>query len=71
MRVKGRYVATVILDIDYEESGDIKPFNDVKRVITGGALTESIKETISTWIFDGLGILTVEQQYADLYEVEE
>jgi len=72
MRVKGRYVATVILDFDYEERGDTRPVYDVKRVITGGALTEEIKKTISDWIFDEtLGTLTVEQQYADLCEIEE
>lgn len=73
MRIKGRYVATVIFDFDYDvENKDIKSFPEIQSNVKSGKLSDEIKKSLLDWIFDdSMGNLTVEQQYADLYKVEE
>lgn len=70
-KVKGRYVATVILDIEYDES-EGRPFDEVYREIHSGGMAMAISDAIGENIMDtSMGSFTVEQQYADLYRVDE
>lgn len=67
--IKGRYVATVIMDFEFEETDDTLTFDEIKEKIVGGELTRAIKSVLDDDIFDEqLGTLQVEQQFADLYK---
>lgn len=72
MRIKGRYVAQIVIDIDYPDTKDVRPFEEVRNDLTTGVLTEAIQ-----WLLeDEIALpsntkLTATQQYADLYRVEE
>lgn len=71
-KVKGRYVATVILDIEYDESSGTTPFEDVRASICYGGLTEALQACIDAEFAEpGISTATVEQQSADLYRVDE
>lgn len=72
-KVKGRYVATVILDIEYDETEkDILPFEDARRSICDGELTQLLRECLDEeFDFGDYATITVGQQYADLYRVDE
>ena len=70
MRIKGRYVAQIEIDIDCEyKPGQMLPFPEIKERIVGGEVTQNIRELIQDEI--DAGSVTVTQQYADLYEVED
>lgn len=71
MRYKGRYVALIEIDFDYEKQEGMLPFEEIKKKTVGGELTGMIKDVIHGEIIDDYGIITVTQQYADLYEVED
>ena len=69
--IKGRYVAQIVIDFDIKETGDIKPFEEIKECVVGGELTEEIRKLIHKEVMDeSLGKLDVVQTYADLYEVD-
>ena len=71
MRYKGRYVAQIELDFDVLKQEGMLPFEELKKRITGGELTNVIKEVIVDEIFGDYGTVTITQQYANIYEVEE
>lgn len=73
IKIKGCYVATVIMDFEYDDNpSNIRPFDEIRSLIVGGDLTKAIRGAISEEIFyEEVGRLQVEQQYADLYKVEE
>lgn len=74
-RFKGRFVAQIIIDIDFIDDGatDAVPFEEARERVVGGEFREAIEGLLKEEIvYDGSGMtLTVEQQYADLYKVEE
>lgn len=72
MKIKGRYVATVIFDFDYDaENKDFKPFSEILSDLRNGKAKDEIERNLLDWVFDSnMGKLTVEQQLADLYMVE-
>ena len=65
MRAKGRYVATVIIDFDFE-TDDIEM---AKKYIHNG-ISIDLASAVDK-IVCGHGKFSVERQLADLYEVEE
>lgn len=73
MRLKGRYVAQIVIDFDIEEQEGtgMLPFEEIKKKTTDGELTDLIKDVVVGEIIDDYGTVTVTQQYADVYEVEE
>ena len=72
MRYKGRYVAQIVIDFDILKKGTrMLPFEEIKKKTIGGELTNAIKDVVVGTIIDDYGIVTVTQQYADMYEVEE
>ena len=72
MRVKGKYVCTVEIDIDFQYNKEMLPFEEIREKTVGGWLTDGIKDAITDEIMDArYGKVTVTQQYADLYEVED
>lgn len=72
MRYKGRYVAQIVIDFDILEQKGIGmlPFEEIKKKVTNGELTDAINDVVVGEIIDDYGTVTVTQQYADMYEVE-
>ena len=72
MRIKGKYVAQIVMDIDYPDTKEFRPFEEVRNDLTTGVLTETIQGLLEDEIdFPNNMKLIVTQQYADLYRVEE
>jgi hypothetical protein len=71
MRYKGRYVAQIVIDFDILEQKGMLPFEEIKKKTIDGELTDAIKDVVVGEIIDDCGTVTVTQQYADMYEVEE
>ena len=70
MRYKGRYVAQIVIDFDMEKEEGMLPFEEIKKRTVDGELTDAIKDVVVGEIIDDYGTVTVTQQYADMYEVE-
>lgn len=68
-RIKGRYVGQVILEFDVPRDDDTYPLEKIRNSICGGELTEAIRCAL----YDGVDdcVVTVDQQYADVYEVDD
>jgi hypothetical protein len=73
MRYKGRYVAQIVIDFDIlkQKGTRMRPFEEIKKKTIDGELTDAIKDVIVGEIIDDYGIVTVTQQYANMYEVKE
>ena len=72
MRLKGRYVALVEIDIDLLYNKEMISFEEIKEKTVGGWLTDGIRDVIVGEVMDErYGKTTVTQQYADLYVVED
>ncbi len=72
MRIKGKYVAQIVMDIDYPDTKEFRPFEEVRNDLTTGVLTGAIQGLLEDEIdFPSNMKLIVTQQYADLYQVEE
>ena len=65
-RIKGRYVAQVILTVDEERTEDMVPFEKIKENFAG--ITEEIKKDLEQGDFTTVEVI---EQFSDLYEVEE
>ncbi len=62
-RIKGRYVAQIIIDIDVKRTDDMASFEEIKKNFDG--LTEEIKGELEQGDFSKVEVI---QQYADLVE---
>ena len=72
MRIKGRYVCTVVFDFDFIRQKSDLPFARMREQTVDGWLTNAIKEVLMTDVMDDrYATMTITQQYADLYEVKE
>lgn len=71
MRYKGRYVAQIVIDFDMEKKERMLPFEEIKKRTVNGELTDMIKDVVTGELVDDYGTVSVTQQYADMYEVEE
>ena len=67
--IKGKYVAQVIVDFEFEQKGWI-PLGVMRENIIGDAFTNAIKAVIEENILTFPATLQVEKMYADLVEVE-
>ena len=68
-RIKGWYVAKVVMEWDLLREPGMAPLEKIKHTLCDGQVTGIIKDTLSTCI--GECSVTVDQMYADIYEVEE
>ena len=71
MRYKGKYVAMVEMDFDIEKQKDMLPFDAIKKKTMDGELTDALRDVIVDEVIDDYATVTVTQQYADMYEVED
>ena len=73
MRYKGRYVAQIVIDFDIlkREGTRMPPFEEIKKKMIDGELTDAIKDVVVGEVIDDYGTVTVTQQYADMYEAKE
>ena len=68
-RIKARYVAQVVLEFDMPRTSDTFPLEKIRHHICDG----NMKNAITRVLYDGMHdcAVTVEQQYADVYEVDD
>lgn len=71
MRIKGRYVAQIEIDLDAKMQEYMLPFGEIKKKMVDGELTDKIRDLVFGEIIEDFGTVTVTQQYADMYEVED
>lgn len=68
-RIKGRYVAMVVIDVDTDES---MPFDVIHDMITGGVMKKMIQDRLSKELAVVPGArIEVEQMLADAYELDD
>lgn len=68
--IKGKYVATIELNFNVDESTDgLLPFETLQAKVTGGELDKAIVAVISDE-FGELCSVGLNKQYADLYLVD-
>lgn len=71
-RIKGRYVAQVVIEVNIPRDKDTFPVEKIRDGICGGGFTEHIKQTLSEGIANNDEFsLTVDQLFADVYEVDD
>lgn len=71
MRIKGRYVAQIEIDLDAKKQEGMLSFGEIKKKMVDGELTDTIRDVVIDEIISDFGAVTVTQQYADIYEVED
>lgn len=64
-RIKGRYVAQIILEVDEERTENMASFEEIKAEFD--KITENIKREFE---YDDFSKVEVIPQYSDIYEVE-
>ena len=69
-RIKGKYVATVEINFDFEEKENYLPFDVIKHNIEN-EITPNLLELIQDELAGDIGIAEVRQQFVDCYRVEE
>ena len=67
-RIKGRYVAQVIIDWDQEREQNMLPIEDIKK--NAKFLTQTIIESLTEAV-QGKTQIEVTEQYCDFWEVED
>ena len=65
-RIKGRYVAQVILTVDAERTEGMAPFEEIKENFAG--ITEEIKKDLEQGDFTTVEVI---EQFSEVNEVEE
>ncbi len=71
MKVKGRYVAQVEVDFEYDNCVlRTTSFSEVNERIKGEWIDKVVSETIADIFHSGNPKITVTKQYADVYEVQ-
>lgn len=70
MRYKGRYVAQIGIDFEFEYKEGMLPLEEIKYQVLGGGMTKEIENLLSDEVND-LSTVTVTQKYADLQVVED
>lgn len=75
MRIKGRYVATIEVDIDYDDDDELTeiellPYDDAKFYFSGDTLKHEVADALLGYVFDKMPCkATINEQYKDLYSV--
>lgn len=72
MRIKGRYAAQMIIDINVDAEKTGLPLDEIRKNITEG-LTPALQDELQSQLDSDLKGCTVEliQQYADVWKTEE
>lgn len=65
-KIKGKYVATIIIEINSERTPDMLPIEEIQKKLSDGSFTEMLRQEISD--SSDLGQLQIIQQQADIYE---
>lgn len=68
--IKGRYVATVEVNIRVTDLDGVRPLEEIKGDMMGGTFTEALQREIESEFGEDADV-TVTQQYADVYEVKD
>ena len=68
-RIKGRYVAQVVLEWDVQRTSETLPLEKIRHHICDGEMKNAITEALADGVDDCT--VTVDQQYADVYEVDD
>lgn len=68
-RIKGRYVATVEIDFDFEREPGVISIEEIQERFRRNMFTEMVRQTLADGF--GFGKVHVTQQYSDVYEVDE
>lgn len=68
-RIKGRYVAQVVLEWDLPRENNTLPLEKIRHHICDG----DMKNAIAKGLYDGSDdcVITVDQLFADVYEVDD
>lgn len=68
-RIKGKYVAQVVLEFDVPRTSETFPLEKIRHLVCDGDMKNAITRVLN----DGIGdcTVTVDQQYADVYEVDD
>lgn len=71
-RIKGKYVATVVIDFDYDDTSNLRPFDEMREIVIDGRFLEHITDVMKEeYELENASTVSVETQFADLYRVEE
>ena len=72
-RIKGRYVATIEINIDAERTNKMLSIDRLRDRVTNGELTRIIGILVNSGdiLAEGQGTITVTQQYAEIHEEDE
>ena len=68
-RIKGRYVAQVVFEWDAQRKINTLPLEEIRHRICDGEMKTAITEALSDEVDDCT--VTVDQMYADVYEVDD
>ena len=68
-RIKGRYVAQVVFELDTPRESNTLPLEEIRHYICDGDMKIAITEVLADEAYDCT--VTVDQQYADVYEVDD
>ena len=68
-RIKGRYVAQVVFEWDAQRKINTLPLEEIRRNICDGEMKNAITEALSDGVDDCT--VTVDQLFADVYEVDD
>ena len=68
-RIKARYVAKVVVNWDALRDPGMRSLKEIKHALCDGEVTNLIKDLLSVNIVNCSA--TIEQLYADVYEVDE
>ena len=70
MRIIGRYVCQVEIDVNIDEdTPGVLPFDEIHKKFMGDELTDAMKDIISDEFGDE-GKVTVTKMYGDVYKAE-
>lgn len=70
--IKGKYVAQVEIDFNFERKDNMFSFEKMREGVVGGSLTNALKELIlDDAVDDSFCEVNVTQMYADLYEIDD
>lgn len=68
-RIKGKYIAQVVIDFDVPVTSGTFPLEKIRHLVFDGDMKNAITRALNDRIGDCT--VTVDQQYADVYEEEE
>lgn len=69
-RIKGRYVAQIVAEIDVDSRNVGRSVEEMRADIANGVLRRELEEYVQE-CFGDCASMTLEQLFADVYEVDE